>query len=338
MPKLKVPDAPPALVEVGMMLYPDCQMGMVHGITDLFHVAGRFAVDHGRDPIRVSHWRLQEDGGFARCFDSHADEPGGNSPGVIIAPGSLHKLLEAEEVAPYARWMLDRHAHGATLASNCGGSFALAATGLLSGRPATTHWYFAEAFRSRFPDVRMEADRMVIDDGDIITAGGLMAWTDLGLRIVERLLGPSVMMETARFLLIDPSGREQKHYASFAPKLTHGDEPVLKVQHWLQAKGAGPVAVAEMAAEAGMEERTFQRRFKAATGMTPVEYVQHIRVGKARELLEFTKRTVDQIAWSVGYEDAAAFRKLFHRITGLSPGEYRQRFQVPQVAAAAAAA
>src|SRR3546814_7694820 len=101
------------------------------------------------------------------------------------------------------------------------------------------------------------------------------------------------MMETARFLLSDPAGREQKHYASFAPKLTHGDEAILKVQHWLQAKGVGPVAVPEMAREAGMEERTFQRRFKAATGMTPVEYVQHLRVGKARELLEFTKRTVE---------------------------------------------
>jgi len=178
--------------------------------------------------------------------------------------------------------------------------------------------------------VRLEADRMVIDDGDIVTAGGLMAWTDLGLRIVERLLGPTVMMETARFLLIDPSGREQKHYASFAPKLTHGDEAILKAQHWLQARGAGHVAVPEMAGEAGMEERTFQRRFKAATGMTPVEYVQHLRVGKARELLEFTKRTVDQIAWSVGYEDAAAFRKLFHRLIGLSPHEYRQRFSTPQ--------
>lgn len=329
MPSLKAPETPPALVEVGMMLYPDCQIGMVHGITDLFHIAGRFAVEHGRQPIRVSHWQLKEDGGFARRFDSHPDEPGGNSPAVLVAPGSINKLLEAEEAVPYARWLLDRHAHGTVLASNCGGSFALAATGLLSGRPATTHWFFAEEFKERFPDVRMEADRMVIDDGDIITAGGLMAWTDLGLRIVERLLGPSVMMETARFLLIDPSGREQKNYASFAPKLTHGDEAVLKVQHWLQAKGAGSVAVAEMAAEAGLEERTFQRRFKAATGMTPVEYVQHIRVGKARELLEFTRRTVDQVAWSVGYEDAAAFRKLFHRITGLSPQEYRQRFSAP---------
>ncbi len=317
---------PPSLTEVGLMLYPDCQIGMVHGITDLFDIAGRFAVQHGRAPVRVSHWHLQDGGGFARCFDSHAAEPADNSPAVLMVPGSLHKLLEAEEAVPYARWLLDRHAHGAVLASNCGGAFALAATGLLAGRPATTHWYFAEQFRERFPDVRLEIDRMLIDDGDIVTAGGLMAWTDLGLRIVERLLGPSVMMETARFLLIDPAGREQKHYASFTPRLTHGDEAILKAQHWLQAKEGRVSAVAEMAAEAGLGERTFQRRFKVATGMTPVEYVQHLRVAKARELLEFTRRTVDQIAWNVGYEDAAAFRKLFHRLMGLSPGNYRQRF------------
>lgn len=331
MPKVDVADEKVALVEVGVMLYPDCQMGMVLGITDLFHIAGRFAVDHGRASIRISHWRLQEGGGFARCYDSHPGEPAGNSPTVLIAPGSLHKLLEADEVAPYARWLLDRHAQGATLASNCGGAFALAATGLLAGRPATTHWFFAEQFRERFPDVRLESDRMVIDDGDIVTAGGLMAWTDLGLRIVERLAGPTVMMETARFLLIDPGGREQRNYASFAPRLTHGDEAVLKAQHFLQAKEGRVGGVSELAAEAGLEERTFQRRFKAATGMTPIEYSQHLRVGKSRELLEFTRRTVDQIAWSVGYEDAAAFRKLFHRITGLSPNEYRQRFSTESI-------
>lgn len=326
---------PPSLTEIGLMLYPDCQTGMIFGITDLFDIAGRFAVQHDRAPIRVSHWHLQDDGGLTRCYDSHPAEPADNSPAVLIAPGSLHKLLEAEEAVPYARWLLDRHAHGAVLASNCGGAFALAATGLLAGRPATTHWYFAEQFRERFPDVRLEIDRMVIDDGDIITAGGLMAWTDLGLRLVERLLGPTVMIETARFLLIDPAGREQKNYASFAPRLVHGDEAILKVQHWLQARGPGPVTVPAMASEAGLEERTFQRRFKAATDMTPVEYVQHLRVGKAREFLEFTRRTVDQIAWSVGYEDAAAFRKLFHRITGLSPHEYRQRFSAPGLQGAA---
>lgn len=211
----------------------------------------------------------------------------------------------------------------------------IAATGLLSGRPATTHWLFAERFRERFPDIRLEIDKIVIEDGDIITAGGLMAWTDLGLRIVDRLLGPSVMIETGKFLLIDPSGREQRHYSSFAPRLTHGDEPILKVQHWLQARAGRATSVTDMAGHAGLEERTFLRRFKAATGMKPIEYVQHLRVGKARELLEFTRRSVDQIAWSVGYEDAAAFRRVFHRILGLSPGEYRSRFSSSSAMAAA---
>lgn len=312
------------VMEVGLVLYRDCQIAMVHGITDLFAIASIFSRDRGGPVLRVSHWRMEEENGFSRCYDTDPGRAG--QPDILIVPGRLSGPAEAEEAKPYARFLLDRHAQGTTLASTCGGAFLLAATGLLAGRPATTHWLFAEQFRQRFPDVRMEADKIVIEDGDIITAGGLMAWTDLGLRLVDRLLGPSVMIETGKFLLIDPSGREQRHYSSFAPRLTHGDEAILKVQHWLQARAGRPASVADMAGHAGLEERTFLRRFKAATGMKPIEYVQHLRVGKARELLEFTKRSVDQIAWAVGYEDAAAFRRVFHRILGLSPGEYRQRF------------
>jgi transcriptional regulator GlxA family with amidase domain len=153
-----------------------------------------------------------------------------------------------------------------------------------------------------------------------------MAWTDLGLRLVDRFLGPSVMLETAQYLLVDPVGREQRHYSTFAPQLTHGDESILKVQHWLQAKGGRDVSVTAMAEQAGMEERTFLRRFRAATGMKPTEYCQQLRVGKARELLEFSKRPVDRIAWEVGYEDAGAFRKVFQKRVGLTPGDYRRRF------------
>ncbi|MHA6769618.1 GlxA family transcriptional regulator [Sphingobium ummariense] len=318
--------------EVGILLYAGCQAAMVHGITDLFDIAGQFSAQRAGPVLRTSHWGMTDDGGFVRTFDTHDGQ--GGMPEIWLIPGRLTGVPDAVEAAPYARWLLDRHAQGATLASNCGGAFLLAATGLLAGRPATTHWLFAEPFRDRFPDVRLDCDRIVIDDGDILTAGGLMAWTDLGLRVVDRLLGPTVMIDTGKFLLVDPAGREQKHYARFMPRMTHGDEPILKVQHWLQAREAKAASVGEMAAQVGMEERTFQRRFKAATGMTPIEYAQHLRVGKARELLEFTKRTVDQIAWSVGYEDAAAFRKLFHRIVGLSPGDYRQRFAAPTARAA----
>ncbi|TZG24192.1 helix-turn-helix domain-containing protein [Sphingomonas montanisoli] len=306
---------------------------MVHGLTEMLDVAGRFAVARDRAPLRVSHWQLR-DGTVERSFDSHPDVKRRAVPDMLIAPGSMHNLISAEDAAPFARFLRDHHAQGALLASTCAGAFLLAETRLLEGRPATTHWYFADAFRDRFPGVRLEIDRMVIDDGDILTAGGLMAWTDLGLRIVERFLGQTLMMETAKFLLLDPGSREQRHYAPFAPKLTHGDEAILKVQHWLQAREARAVSVADMAREAHLEERTFLRRFKAATGLKPIEYVQHLRIGKARELLEFTKRSVEQIAWGVGYEDAAAFRKLFHRMIGLSPGDYRQKFAAPMEEAA----
>src|SRR6201992_2163775 len=137
------------------------------------------------------------------------------------------------------------------------------------------------------------------------------------MRLIARLLAPRIMFETSRFCLVDASGREQRHYGGFAPRLSHGDEAILKVQHWLQAKGARAVGVADMAREAGLEERTFLRRFKAATGVKPIEYVQCVRMEKARELLQFTRRTVDQIAWSVGYEDATAFRRVFGRLVGL---------------------
>ncbi|NGO66712.1 GlxA family transcriptional regulator [Rhizobium daejeonense] len=311
-------------LEVGLVLYRDCQTAMVHGITDLFAIATFFSREHGGPALRVSHWQMNECGDFHRTFDTDPGKPG--RPDVLVVPGRLTGPAGIEEARPYARWLLDRHAHGVTLAASCGGSFILAATGLLAGRAATTHWQFAEDFRSRFPDVRMDPDRMVIDDGDIVTAGGLMAWTDLGMRIVDRLLGPAVTIETGKFLLIDPSGREQKHYSSFAPRLTHGDEAILKVQHWLQERAGRPTSITDMADQARLEERTFLRRFKTATGMKPTEYVQHLRIGKARELLEFTKRPIDQVAWTVGYEDAASFRRVFNRIVGLSPGEYRNRF------------
>ncbi|WP_242526299.1 MULTISPECIES: GlxA family transcriptional regulator [Sphingomonadaceae] len=306
------------------MLYPGCQTAMVHGITDLFAIASHFSVRNGGLALRVSHWAQGEDGTFHRCHDTAPAQPG--EPAVLIVPGRLSGPAGRDEAAPYARWLLDRHARGTTLASTCGGAFILAATGLLDGRPATTHWLFAQDLQERFPEVQVDSDRIVIEDGDLITAGGLMAWTDLGLRLVDRLLGPTVTIETAKFLLIDPAGREQRHYSSFAPRLTHGDEAILKLQHWLQARAGRATTLAEMALQAGLEERTLQRRFKAATGLKPSEYVQHLRIGKARELLEFTRRPIDQIAWSVGYEDTTAFRRSFHRVLGLTPGDYRARF------------
>jgi transcriptional regulator GlxA family with amidase domain len=314
--------------EVAILIYPQCYAAMVQGMTDLMQVASDFSVGRGGRPLRLTHWGIDGAGAIGRVFDTH---PGtGRHPDVVIAPAlALDRIpgpVDVATAAPFTTWLAERHAEGTTLASTGCGTFVLAAAGVLAGRPATTHWRYADTLRQSFPDVRVDADKVLIEDGDILTAGGMMAWTDLGMCLIDRLLGPTVMMDAAQFWLIDPAGREQRHYSTFVPRLTHSDQPILRVQHRLQSDPAHAVTVADMAGEAAMETRTFLRRFKAATGMTPIAYLQQLRIGKARELLQFTRQPVEQVAWTVGYGDSAAFRRVFQRLVGLSPSDYRRRF------------
>ncbi|MBO1073627.1 GlxA family transcriptional regulator [Roseomonas marmotae] len=317
-------------IEIGLVIYPGAQMAAVLGMTDFLALADRIAGEKADGPqtpsLRVSHWQLQNGEDMpARVFDTAPGIEG--APNVLIMPPRLGALIEADEAAPFVNWLRERHGTGTSLGSICTGAFLLGETGLLSGRCVTTHWIFEEAFQARFPEARTDAARLLIDDGDIITAGGAMAWTDLVLKLIDRHLGPVVMMETARRLLVDPPGREQSYYSAFTPRLSHGDGAILKVQHWLQATEAKDADLATLAAQAGLEERTFLRRFQKATGLTTTEYYQRLRVGKARELLQSSPLTADQVAWEVGYSDPGAFRKVFTRIVGLTPAEYRKRFR-----------
>ena len=314
------------------MAYPNSQLAAIHGLTDLFVEASRISHDLGSvaaPMMRVTHWRVAHDGETMECsLDTDVDRP--TRPAVVIAPPTLKgPPVQNEQERSLARWLREKHGEGAMLCSICGGAFLLAETGLLRDRRATTHWSYADEFARRFPEIHVDADRLIIDDGDIVTAGGIMAWTDVGLRLIDRFLGPSVMLATARYFLIDTAGREQRFYSSFSPKLNHGDEAVLRVQHWLQ-KGVRDFTLADMAAYAGLEERTFLRRFRKATEFNPTEYCQRLRIGKAREMLELTSRTISQVAWDVGYQDEGSFRKVFYKVMGLKPGDYRKRFGIKQ--------
>lgn len=315
------------VAEIGLVIYPDAQLAAVHGLTDLFRIAGDMSAarhDSNAPAIRITHWQQVQNAGVGCLYDSHPGMP--HRLSHLIAPPSLVMPGKMQSMRGFATWLADHHAEGTTLCSVCAGAFLLGEAGLLEGREATTHWAFADALAEKFPTIKLDVDRMVIDDGDIITAGGILAWTDLGLTLVERLLGPSVMLETARFLLIDPPGRAQRPYNHFVPRLDHGDAAILRAQHWLQANGAKNQSIAQLAAVAKLEERTFLRRFRNATGLRPTEYAQQIRIAKAREALELSRRPIEQIAWEVGYGDPSAFRKLFQRITGLAPADYRRRF------------
>ncbi len=315
------------VAEIALLIYPDCQLAAVYGLTDLFRIADEWAQHEARQPmaraIRVSHW--QADGSEVLCvWDSHPNIP--HRITHVIAPPSLVMPEKMQPMTTASDWMTARHAEGVTLCSVCAGAFVLAETGLIDRRRATTHWAFAEVLASRFPAVDVATHAMLIDDGDVITAGGILAWTDLGLTLVAKFLGDGVMLATARFLLVDPPRREQRAFSVFIPKFDHADAEILGIQHHLHGYSAEAQSITKLASRAGMTERTFMRRFTKATGTRPTEYLQQVRITKARTALELTNQSVDQIAWSVGYTDASAFRKIFHRITGMHPSAYRQRF------------
>ena len=318
-----------AIVELGVLIYSGAQMAAVHGLTDLFAVANRIAAEHQSEQLpslRISHWQAETGHAPTRVFDSQPSS--GQALTALLIPPSIAGFSEGQASAELLDWLRQQHRTGTILGGVCVGSILMAESGLLDGRSATTHWTSAKSFAARYPAIRLEADKPIVDDGDLITTAGLMAWSELGLRLVDRLLGPSIAASTARFLVIEHSDSASECGSNFAPILAHGDAAILKVQHWLQASGAVDVSLPAMALEAGLEERTFLRRFRAATGLKPTEYCQHLRVGKARQMLEFTNGTIDHIAWTVGYQDPGAFRATFKKITGLAPSDYRSRFGV----------
>jgi transcriptional regulator GlxA family with amidase domain len=273
------------------------------------------------------HFYKETPDGIMRLSDGAADETDAKQePEIIIVPPRESIPLSMEQDRLASDWLRNRHASGATLAALCGGVFLVAQAGLLDDRAATTHWACADDLARRHRAIRVDADQMVIDEGDLITAGGMTAWSDLGLILVERLLGFDTMIDTARFMMIDPPRRQQRFYRKFIPAMAHGDQPILLVQNWLHEKRPCGVSVHDMAALAGLELRTFLRRFHKATGHRPTEYCQRLRVESARAMLESTNAQIGSIAADVGYADPASFRKIFSRIMGLSPGDYRKRF------------
>ncbi|MEW9624467.1 GlxA family transcriptional regulator [Rhodanobacter geophilus] len=316
-------------LEIGLVCDAGTSLAGVHGLTDLFTYAAEMSAklrgNGGSTSIRIVHW-LARDGesNVISATDSHPWLP--HAPNVLILPGNLRATQQSLASSALIPWLRQHHAAGVVMAAVCGGVFLLAETGLLTGRQATTHWALADHFAARFPDVLVESDRMVIDYGDVMTAGGVLAWADLGLRLTERFLGLTVMLETARYMLVDPPGREQRFYSDFNPKTKHGDAAILKVQQWLWTQRECSLSVADIADYACLQPRTLLRRFTSATGMRPSEYQQRLRVTRAREMLEFSRRSIDDIAESIGYDDTGSFRRVFHKIMGLTPSDYRRRF------------
>lgn len=317
--------------ELGLLLYPGASKAAVWGLTEMWQVANSVAakaMEPSRQHIQISHWELVP-GKDAMCI-FHSGTTRSIDPGLsaVVIPPTLSDIPDDAALQELSIWLRAQHARGALVSSVCGGAYVLAASGLAAGRTITTHWSHRDILAHRYPTIQVDTDRMIIEDGDIISAGGVMAWVDLGLRLVDRFFGTDIMLATAKFMLIDPAIRPQSYYATFSPRFDHGDAVILGIQHWLHGVDVKGMTLAAMAKKAGLGSRTFLRRFHRSTGMNPTEYCQRIKISKSRDLLERSNVTIEQIAWQSGYEDANAYRKVFRKLFGLSPGEYRARFSL----------
>jgi AraC family transcriptional activator FtrA len=259
---------------------------------------------------------------------------------TVEADGGLERLAEArtvivpgwrdrEERPPQP--MLDAiaaaSARGARLLSICSGVFVLAAAGLLEGRRATTHWRHMPALRAAYPAIRIEEDVLYVDEGDVITSSGSAAGIDACLHLVRRDFGSKVAGAVARRLVMPPhrEGGQAQYVA--APLQERPGRPLAEVMDWARERLGGPVSLAGMAGRAAMSERTFLRRFRDATGLTPMGWLQRERMVRARELLEGSEAALADVAAACGFASPETFRTAFRKIVGVAPGAYRARFR-----------
>lgn len=250
---------------------------------------------------------------------------------VVVSDLDLTHATDLSMAWPeMAAWVRRQYDNGAIVCAVCTGSVLLARAGLLDSREATTHWSACDLFAQHFPDVRLTPDRIIVPAGPehrIITGGGSASWEDVSLYLIARLCGEEEARRTAKAFLFGDRGDGQLPFAAMGKPKSHDDAAIARCQSWaaLHYDDANPVS--RMVAQSGLTERTFKRRFKAATGYAPIDYVQTLRIEEAKQMLETTSEPTDQIALQVGYEDPAFFRRLFKRRTGITPARYRQRFQ-----------
>ncbi|MGG5210590.1 GlxA family transcriptional regulator [Chryseobacterium sp. MIQD13] len=223
-------------------------------------------------------------------------------------------------------WVIEQYNKGTEVASLCTGIFFLAETGLLNHKECTTHWMAKPILADLFPDLQIVTDKIITEQNGIYTAGGGLSSSNLILHIVEKYNGRETALFCAKLLAIDIERNTQSGFAIFEGQKNHVDKPIKNIQDYIENNIEIRITVEFLAENFAMSKRTLIRRFKAATGNTPIEYIQRIKVERAKRELETNRKTVNEIMYAVGYTDNKAFRNIFKKNTGLSPIDYRKKF------------
>ncbi|TQF67798.1 GlxA family transcriptional regulator [Pseudoalteromonas luteoviolacea] len=301
-------------IHLTLINYPSASKAAVYGFTEIIEVTNSVCENLGISTLfSVYACKIEE-------LNSTIETQ------VVILPPSTSDEFYTKKCLDLNDYLKAMQSKGATLASACVGSFILAHGGFLDDKFCTTHWRLAQQFTECFPRAKLNTNAIIINEGNVITAGGRMAWLDLAVEIISFYCPPTVVSTLSKEMVIDIGHREQKFYRQFIPKCDHGDEMILCVQKHLGEHYSKPTMIPVLAEQFYVSARTLQRRFQHAVGMSVIEYIQKIRLHNACQYLELSKKSVEEIAYAVGYQNVGALRKLFYREYGLSPTDYRKRF------------
>lgn len=223
-------------------------------------------------------------------------------------------------------WVEKQYRNGAEVASICTGAFMLAASGLLNGRTCSTHWAVADNFRNMFPEVNLQTDKLITDENGICTNGGAYSFLNLVIYLVEKYFDRQTAIFCSKVFQVEMDRQRQSEFIIFKGQKLHGDDVIKKAQAYIEANLHEKISVEDLSSRFAVGRRNFDRRFIKATGNTPLEYSQRVKIESAKKTLEVSRKTINEVMYEVGYFDVKAFREVFRKVTGMSPLEYRSRY------------
>lgn len=246
---------------------------------------------------------------------------------LIIIPSLNHNYNDAVRGnKPLVDWITDQYRKGAEVATICTGAFLLASSGLLDGKNCSTHWAAADNFRRMFPKVRLQADQLITDENGIYTNGGAYSFLNLIIYLVEKYYDRQTAIFCAKVFQIEMDRKSQSAFIIFKGQKLHGDELVKEAQSYIESNPQKKISASSLSSLLAVSRRTFDRRFIRATGNTPVEYSQRVKIESAKKELETSRKTINEVMYEVGYSDSKAFREVFRKYTGMSPLEYKGKY------------
>ncbi|MDQ3747578.1 MAG: helix-turn-helix domain-containing protein [Acidobacteriota bacterium] len=238
--------------------------------------------------------------------------------------GKMETVLEKNK--NFIPWINEQYKRGAEVVSLCVGAFLLAKTGLLKGKQCSTHWRSAEQFRKMFPEVNLVTDKIITEEGGIYTSGGATSYWNLLLYLVEKYTNRETAIHTAKIFAIDIDRHSQSQFIIFNNQSNHTDEPVKKAQKYIENNFQNRITVDQLSLMFAVGRRSFERRFKRATNNTVTEYIQRVKIEAAKKSFETSRKNIYEVMYDVGYSDTKAFRGTFKKITGMTPIDYRNKY------------